>query len=74
MDEFSTNRWIRYRTLRKREDLSIDTGLSIEIDINTVADQNLNAGSGVALNFFMAAKSHIEKDLNIFPFFDESVD
>lgn len=72
MEEFSVNRWIKYRTLRKREAQEQDTGLGIEIDINSLADQNLNAGMNEALSFFMASKTYIEKGLTNFPFFDFS--
>ncbi len=72
MEQFSVNRWVKYRTLRKRDVPFEDTGLGIEIDINTPAEENLNAGPNNALDFFMASKTHIEEGLSHFPFFEEN--
>lgn len=68
LEEWTANRWVRYRTLRKADNPQVDTGLMLEIDLNTLATVNLNAGQNETLKFFMAAKSHVENDLSAFPF------
>lgn len=39
MDRFDINRWLRLRSLRNKQDLENDRALMLEVDINTVAEE-----------------------------------
>ncbi len=59
----STNEWIRLHTARRIED-DFDGAIGIEIDINTMANDNLEAGGPQVGDFFNAMSNHIHEKMN----------
>jgi len=56
---FNINRWIKFRPLRIKEDLSQDFGMSIEIDINTIAEKVYDFDKEEIMEFFNFAHENI---------------
>ncbi len=56
---FSINRWLRIRPMRKRDAPEDDRGLVVEVDINTLAEQNNDFEEGEITEFFESAYQHI---------------
>ncbi len=69
IEPFSVNRWVRYRTLRAKNDPSIDYAMAIDIDINTLAEEMHNYTASEILEFYRLANDHITTNLNDFPLF-----
>jgi hypothetical protein len=59
MGSFRINRWLRLRSMRKKEDPSDDRGFAIEIDINTPAEENNDFSEEDIAAFFESAYQHI---------------
>ncbi|NQT83931.1 hypothetical protein HQ563_12970 [bacterium] len=59
MGGFGINRWLRLRPMRKRDDPTNDSGLVVEIDINTHAEENNDFTEEEITRFFEEAYQHI---------------
>lgn len=59
MGPFHINRWLRLRSMRKKEDPNDDRGFGIEIDINTPAEENNDFSEEAIAAFFESAYQHI---------------
>jgi hypothetical protein len=59
MGPFHINRWLRLRSMRKKEDPNDDRGFGIEIDINTPAEENNDFSEEEIAAFFESAYQHI---------------
>jgi hypothetical protein len=70
IENLTANRWIRYRTLRNQKEPFDDYAVAIEIDINTLQEEQHDFDAADILSFFMLAKEHVEHDLSEFPLFD----
>jgi len=70
LESFTVNRWIRYHTLRARNDPSVDYAMAIEVDINTLAEEMNNYSASAILEFHRLGFEHIISNLGDFPLMD----
>lgn len=68
---FPVNRWVRYRSLRAKNDPTADFAMGIDIDINTLAEQVNDFSAGQIIDYFQAGFQHITSNIGDFPFFDD---
>lgn len=59
MSRFIINRWFRLRPMRKKDDPQEDRGLVVEVDINTLAEENNDFTEEDITHFFEEAYRHI---------------
>ena len=59
MGPFRINRWLRLRPMRKRDDPADDRGLVVEIDVNTLAEEDNDFTEEEITHFFEEAYQHI---------------
>jgi len=71
MDQYLINRWIRYKTLRAKNDPSIDYAMAVEIDINTLAEDMQDFTTSQIIVFYDNAFQHISSSIQNYPFFGE---
>ncbi len=59
MGRFNINRWLRLRPMRKTDDPQDDRGLAVEVDINTLAEENSDFAEEEITDFFERGYQHI---------------
>ncbi len=59
MGQFTINRWLRLRPMRKTDDPQDDRGLVVEVDINTPVEENSDFSEGDITEFFEKAYQHV---------------
>ncbi|GAB4314711.1 MAG: hypothetical protein Kow0059_06630 [Candidatus Sumerlaeia bacterium] len=64
------NRWVRIKPLRTSDARQLDTGLSIEVDINTLPEYSQDRHARDVRAFFLGAAQHIEERI---PFLNSPV-
>ena len=62
MDRFAVNRWMRLRSLRKKQDADDDRALMMEVDINTIDEEKRPLGVYEILRFFETAYQHLAEE------------
>jgi hypothetical protein len=70
LENLNANRWIRYRTLHNQKEPFDDNAVAIEIDVNTLQEEEHSFDAADILSFFMLVKEHITHELKQFPLFE----
>jgi hypothetical protein len=70
LENISVNRWVKYRTLRNQKEPFDDYAVAVDVDINTLEEEQHDFDAAEILSFFMLAKEHVLHDLKQFPLFD----
>lgn len=66
MESFQVNRWLKIFSVREQREPQTDSGVAVEIDVNTIPEPERQYDRSAILSFFLDAFALSEKDLKAY--------